>query len=260
MLERNLRLLDLGHREQPNDPILAFNLAWALHKVGRSAEALPLLEQCRDQLQPDVSIVPKVYRLLGQIHQQAGRLEPAGLLMKCRDQLQPDVSIVPKVYRLLGQIHQQAGRLEPALGTFRAGRALFPNDVELLLHEGLLRRQMRDFGGAESCLRRILEQPATSCLVGLDLALRGYKTRHALAELYAEQRRHADAEAQWRLVVADQPGFVPAWLGLGELYLARRDWPALEQVIARLEAAGADARRLRDRMEQAARPAAAGQP
>jgi tetratricopeptide (TPR) repeat protein len=221
-LDRNLRLLDLAYRERPKDPILAFNLAWALHKAGRSEEALPLLELCRDRLPPDVSIVPKVYRLLG-------------------------------------QLHQQAGRPQQALTLFQTGRTLFPADVELLLHEGLLRRQLRDYGGAESCLRRILTLPATSCLGGLDLGLRGYKTRHALAELYLEQRRFADAETEWRRVVAEQPGFGPAWLGLGDSCLALQKWEDLEQVLARLDLAGVDATRLREGMRQAReRQAAAG--
>jgi glycosyltransferase involved in cell wall biosynthesis/Flp pilus assembly protein TadD len=185
-LERNLRLLELSHRERPEDPILAFNLAWALQKTGRPDEALRLLEQCRDRLPPEVSIVPKVYRLLG-------------------------------------QIHQQAGRTEQALTAFRTGRALFPNDVELRLHEGLLRRQLRDYAGAEACLKSILTLPATACLGGLDLGLRGYKTRHALAELYLEQRRYADAEAEWRAVVAEQPGFGPAWRGLEEVQRQKQE-------------------------------------
>jgi tetratricopeptide (TPR) repeat protein len=213
-LERNLRLLEMAFRERPEDPILAFNLAWALHKIGRSSEALPLLELCRDRLPPDVSIVPKVYRLLG-------------------------------------QLHQQAGRMQQALTAFLTGRALFATDVELLLHEGLLRRQLRDYAGCESCLRRILTLPAASCLGGLDLGLRGYKTRHALAELYLEQRRFADAETEWRRVVSEQPGFGPAWLGLGQTYLAWQKWEALERVLHRLDAAGLDAKPLRERMRQA---------
>jgi tetratricopeptide (TPR) repeat protein len=213
-LERNLRLLELAYRERPEDPILAFNLAWALHKTSRPEEALPLLELCRDRLPPDVSIVPKVYRLLG-------------------------------------QLHQQAGRSQQALTAFQTGRALFATDVELLLHEGLLRRQLRDYGGAESCLRRILTLPATSCLGGLDLGLRGYKTRHALAELYLEQRRFAEAETEWQQVVAEQPGFGPAWLGLGQSCLALQKWDALEQILVRLDAAGVDASRLREGMRQA---------
>jgi tetratricopeptide (TPR) repeat protein len=217
-LERNLRLLELAHRERPEDPILAFNLAWALQKTGRPDEARRLLEECRDRLPPEVSIVPKVYRLLG-------------------------------------QLHQQAGRTEQALTAYRTGRALFPNDVELRLHEGLLRRQLRDYAGAESCLRGILSLPPTACLGGLDLGLRGYKTRHALAELYLEQRRYAEAEAEWRAVVAEQPGFGPAWVGLGEVHLARGEWQALEQVIARLGNAGPDARHLWERWRQAGQAA-----
>src|SRR5262249_19771185 len=134
------------------------------------------------------------------------------------------------------------------------GRSLFPEDVELLLHEGLLRQRLRDYAGAESCFRSILALPAGNYLVGLDLALRGYKTRHALAELYFEQRRWADAETEWRTGVAGKPGFSPAWLGLGEIYLACQQWPLLEQAMARAARAGGNVTHLRSRMEQARNP------
>ncbi|HEX4608633.1 MAG TPA: glycosyltransferase family 2 protein, partial [Urbifossiella sp.] len=118
-LDRNTRLLELAHREQPADPVLAFNLAWVYHKAGRPADALPLLEFCRRVLRPRVSIVPKVYRLLGQT---LGRL----------------------------------GRPGDADAAFAAGRGLYPDDIELLLHHGLLLQRRKDYPAAEACFRRIL--------------------------------------------------------------------------------------------------------
>ncbi len=38
-------------------------------------------------------------------------------------------------------------------------------------------------------------------------------------------------------MTAEQPGFLPAWLGLGEHYLERKDWDELEATAARLESA-----------------------
>jgi tetratricopeptide (TPR) repeat protein len=55
-----------------------------------------------------------------------------------------------------------------------------------------------------------------------------------LAVLYFEQGRTAEAEAHWRAALAEQPAFEPAWLGLGELYLAQGRWQELEQAIGRL--------------------------
>src|SRR5262249_8024718 len=60
--------------------------------------------------------------------------------------------------------------------------------------------------------------------------------RHHLAMLYRSQRRFAEAEVQWRAVVADRPDFAKAWSGLGELYVSQERWPEVEEVLARLQA------------------------
>ena len=61
-------------------------------------------------------------------------------------------------------------------------------------------------------------------------------TRHNLAVLYRSQNRAAEAEMQWRMVVAQQPTFAEAWVGLGELYLAQQRWDDLQAVLQTLTA------------------------
>jgi tetratricopeptide (TPR) repeat protein len=96
------------------------------------------------------------------------------------------------------------------------GCELFPKDVELWLFLGLFLRKQKDYEDAEKCFRHILGQSAGSYPVGLDLGLRSYKTRHALAELLAQQGRWKEAAEEWRAVVAEQPRFGPGWVGLAE--------------------------------------------
>jgi hypothetical protein len=67
-----------------------------------------------------------------------------------------------------------------------------------------------------------------------DAGRHGYKARHILAEVYRCGRRWAEAETQWRLVLAEQPRFVPAWRELGELYNMQGRWPELEQLAGSL--------------------------
>src|SRR5262245_2625215 len=67
----------------------------------------------------------------------------------------------------------------------------------------------------------------------VDADLRGYKARQNLAVIYLEEGRLAEAE--YRAVVAERPDFLPAWLGLGELYLKSQRWAELEQAIHDLE-------------------------
>lgn len=194
---RNTRLLELAHREKPDDPILAFNLAWVYHKATRAGEALPLLEYCLKTLAPRVSIVPKIYRLLG-------------------------------------QVLSRLGRTSEALTAFASGRELYPTDIELLLHHGLLLQRIRDYPAAEACFRRILALPPGNYLGGLDLSLKGYKAHNALADLFLEQGRLGEAEVEWRKALAESPDFGPAHVGLASVALARGRRREAEAILDRL--------------------------
>src|SRR5258708_26381069 len=44
-----------------------------------------------------------------------------------------------------------------------------------------------------------------------------------------------DARDQFRLALAEQPGYLPALLGLGDLCVAEGDWAGLEEVAAMLK-------------------------
>ena len=162
--------------------VLAFNLAWVYHKAERASDALPLLQRCRAALPPEYSIAPKIYRLLGQSYDRLRR---------------PD----------------------EAEEVFAAGQKLFPDDVELLLHYGLFLQSRKLYANAETCFRRILFLPRGNYPVGLDLGLLGYKTHNALAELYAEQKRWQESEAEWRAALADEPGFAWGKVGLATVAL-----------------------------------------
>jgi tetratricopeptide (TPR) repeat protein len=67
-----------------------------------------------------------------------------------------------------------------------------------------------------------------------DVGLNGYLARHQLALLYYQQGRLAEAEAEWKLALADRPGYLDALKGLGEMYLKQGRWPELDGVVERL--------------------------
>jgi GT2 family glycosyltransferase/predicted Zn-dependent protease len=199
--QRNLRLLALEEAEQPDHPFTLFNLGSAYQELGRLPEALAYF----------------------------GR----SLALS-----QPSDSIVRKLYALIAQGHRQLGRAADALAACEGGRAYYPDDAELLFVEGLVRYEGRDLVGAAARLERLIAGGEPEHFGSVASGLRGYKARHLLGSVYRELGRAADAEREWRLAVAECPGWQPAWLALGELLLSQGRWAEVEEAAGRLEADG----------------------
>ena len=215
-LERDLRLLRLEEADQPDEPFVLFNLGSVLLECGRPAEALAYLE-----------------RSLRRSH--------------------PRDSIARKLYALIATCHRHGGREGEALRACTEGRGHYPDDAELLFLDGAIRQGQGDWAAAAGRYRQLLDGAEGVHFASVDDGLRGYKTRHRLAEVCVRLGREAEAEELWRRAAADQPRFRPVWLGIGLLGLARGDRALLEEAAARLEGLGedgrADARELRSRFE-----------
>ena len=117
-LLRDLRLLELDQAERPDDPLTLFHLGWTQHLLGQSAAAAETLERCR-QVAP------------------------------------PQLAIVRRLYALLVRSLRELGRRDEALAVCGAGRAIYPDDAELLFHEGQLFTERGDFAAAEAALLRL---------------------------------------------------------------------------------------------------------
>jgi tetratricopeptide (TPR) repeat protein len=232
-LERNLRLLHLDIAEHPDDPYILFNLGWAYQELGRVPESLSFL-----------------HRSLQLSH--------------------PADSIVKKTYALLVQAHWRLGQRNDALAACRAGRARCPADAELLYLEGQLLKDVGQVDGAIAAFRRLVskneinhgehgehgedsyprintnrheESSQASSLItqhsalstpqfgSIEVGFTGYLARNQLAHLYYGKGQHAEAEAEWRQAVDERPDFLPAWLGLGELYLDQGRLEELDAVV-----------------------------
>jgi len=180
-LERDSRLLDLERAEKPDDPFILFNLGSIAQELGRHDEALTFLRRSLERSHP-------------------------------RD------SIVRKLYALLAQCHRRLGQGELALAACRKGREFYPDDVELLFQEGLVRREQGDCSGARACWSALLRPRPAKHFASVDTGLCGYKARHNLAQLELEDGNLGEAESHWRAALAEQPGFVPARLGLATVH------------------------------------------
>jgi glycosyltransferase involved in cell wall biosynthesis len=179
-LERNLALLRLQDAERPDDPITLYHLGQVYQRLGRADESLTMFRRSLER-------VPR------------------------------DYSIRPRLFAVIARAHESLGRLAEALAVCRTGRDEHPDSEELLFLEAELLHAQGDEAGAEERLLRLLRAPGGPVLAAGDAGLKGYKARHLLAEVYRRQGREAEAEAQWRLVLAQEPRFTPARRRLGEL-------------------------------------------
>jgi glycosyltransferase involved in cell wall biosynthesis/Flp pilus assembly protein TadD len=198
--ERNLRLLLLDQTDHPNNATVLFHLGWTYHALNRSAEALPVLERA---------------------------LELAD----------PGDNIVRKLYALIAQAHRRMDRLDRAAAVCRQGLERFPEDIELIFQHGFTRFASGDLPGAEADMRKLLQlNPGEYLAMGVNPALRGYLARHNLAVILRDQGRMAEAVNEWQTVVAEEPGYTEAWIGLADLFLGQGRWHEFEQIVQRLEA------------------------
>jgi tetratricopeptide (TPR) repeat protein len=197
-LERNLRLLELDNTDRPDDPFTLFNLGWTLLDLGKTEEALPRLKRSLEKSSPDSSIARKLYHLITLTHRQLGQKGQA--LVICREGLQK-----------------------------------FPDDTELLVEEGLMLLDNREFIPAETNLLQLVETKPGPYFGSVDDGMRGYRTRDVLARHYRDQGRLSEAEVQWRTAVAERSSFIPGWLGLGELFLRQGRRSDLERLTKSLD-------------------------
>jgi len=75
-----------------------------------------------------------------------------------------------------------------------------------------------DEPGGTACLERLLAGQDSDHFASVATGIRGYLTRHQLAGRYVKAGRLAEAEAQWRLALAEQPRYMPASIGLGTFH------------------------------------------
>jgi tetratricopeptide (TPR) repeat protein len=195
----------LDHADDPDDPFTLFNLGWNYASRGQAAEALPYLERSLNHSDQRDSIVRKLYVLI----------------LGCR--------------RRLGQPAE-------ALAVCREGLRVCPEDTELLFAEAELLHAEHDLRGAEKCLLHLLETQDGASFASISEGLRGFRARHLLASIYSEEDRLAEAEAQWRACLADQPRFLQARLGLGELYLRQQRLTELQDDLHQWEEVDSAAR------------------
>jgi O-antigen biosynthesis protein len=190
-VERDLRILHQDLRERPDHPFVLFNLGMTYHDVEEYETAAIWLSRSLEMSRPKESHVRKAYALL--------------------------VSSLT-----------QLGHTEAALTVNAAGLALFPLDTELLFRQGILAHQQEKLAESVGAYRRALASREERHFSSMDPALHGFKTRHNLALVLADQGKHDLAELEWRRALDERPSFHAAVRGVGRSLLAQNRPASLE--------------------------------
>ena len=198
-LERNRQLLELEHKDNPNDAFTLYNLGRINERLGKVPEAMPYWRRC-------LSLVP------------------------------PNETYVAKLYSLLAHGHRQLGQRYKMMTTVLAGLVRFPDHADLLFLAGCLLHESGDYLAAEKYFQQLQAAPKDKYFsLGDNVGITTFQAKHHLARLYRDMRRNAEAERLWREALADDPNFAQAWLGLGQVLMDMKRWDELDQVIQQLE-------------------------
>jgi thioredoxin-like negative regulator of GroEL len=114
----------------------------------------------------------------------------------------------------------------------------YPDDAELVFLSAGLAREGNDLGAAEGLYRKLIDGSEGPHFASVDTSLRAVKGRHNLAVLLLDQNRLSEAEGVWRAALVHDPEFLPAQVGLGEVYVKAGNVAGLERQVAMLEAMG----------------------
>ncbi|MCS6850302.1 MAG: glycosyltransferase [Gemmataceae bacterium] len=153
-------------------------------------------------------------------------------LERSRSRSEPSQPYSRKLYELLAPLYCRLGRTAEAWAACRAGRRYFPDNPVLAAQEAELRQKEGDLVGAETCLRTALQLVAQAVFPQVDSG----QLRHNLASLCLRQGRWAEAEAEWRRLVAENPDADLAWLELADLWARQQRWGEMQQALSQLQA------------------------
>lgn len=183
-LERDFKLLHLDLQERPDHPFVLFNLGMTHADVQQHVEAVGWLARCLEVSHPKESHVRKTYALL------------ISSLMQLRD-------------------YQHA-----ALACQKAAE-LYPNDKEIQFRRAMLAHDQGMFEEAARLYLQVLTPAVDRHFASVDLGLSGFKARHNLALVYEDMGRRDLAESEWRKILAEQPGYLAARIGVIECLIHR---------------------------------------
>ncbi|MFM9916047.1 MAG: tetratricopeptide repeat protein [Rhizobacter sp.] len=181
-----------------------------LHAAGQQAEALALATALTGRM-PN-HFLP--WKVLGSIHQGAGRLREARECLESALKLAPDDA---EINNKLGVVCLSQGELQPAQALFTRAVTLQPKMASAFGNLGITLHAQGDFRGAEACFRDALA-----------LAPNSPQNLANLGAILQAQRRHAEARACFEHALARAPQMAGIHCNLGLMCIETRLWDQAE--------------------------------
>ncbi len=197
-LDRDFQLLHLDLEERPDHPFVLFNLGMTYADADQPEEAILYLNRCLEVSSPQESHIRKAYALLVSSLQRLER------------------------YAEGEEICDQ-------------GLTHYSDDAELLFRSAMLHHHFGHLKEAETAYRAILTNQSDPHFSSADQGIFGYKTRHNLAVVLADQQRLREAANLWQQVTEEEPNFRPAWRCLAEMWYYLKEDTALIHLIEQLK-------------------------
>lgn len=197
--ERDLRILKKELRDRPDHSFTLFNLGMTYADMANHQKAIEAL-------------------------QQSLKLS------------KPSESHVRKIYALLTSSYVAIEQFENAFNVSLQGLSVFPQDEELIFHQGSLAMRRSDFAAARRHFESIIHEERERHFTSVDVGILGHKTRHNLALVYMQLGKLDLAMNQWHQITRERPSYRPAWRGLADLCINTSDTVRLEETVARLSA------------------------
>jgi FkbM family methyltransferase len=198
-IERDLRLLHLELKEQPEHPFTLFNLGMTYADIGEYAQG-------------------------------------ADFLRRCLERSPPQASHVRKAYALLVHCYEQAGEREAAWAACQQGLQWYPKDAELNFRKANLLLARGRLAEAVQAYQSVLQTEDEPHFGSVVRGITGHLARQNLAVVYTDLGESDRAEEQWRLIVQEVPRYRPGWQGLGEILVRQGKLSQAQELADRLMA------------------------
>ncbi|MFW6116234.1 MAG: tetratricopeptide repeat protein [bacterium] len=178
-LKEGQEILEDLRREEPDNPVVLYNLGMCYSEQGKLEASIEALEHCLE-VAPDYT---NAYAALGFSYARNGQTEKAVEILEEARKKEPENIFVLKN---LGSVYGNLGRIDEAIESFKRAQELQPESPEILYGLAYAYEQRGEMSNADRLYQRIIEIGGSDRFV--DLAKEG-RTRIGVDALKEEGLR-----------------------------------------------------------------------